>query len=310
MDACYGASIESESNNFRDEPPPNALPHGLWDQLSPWLKKQQERFSSSPFLLGHCIVCGENSGFFCSDTLLARESFVCTVCLTTSRFRSMARGILRAVSEQTGVEAASLSELSRTEIGRTFRVYDTQLPFYYHMCSYPLPDLLAAVRGVEVQLSRYRPLDEPGSHIDGKPNFTNQNLECLTFADASFDLVMTSDVMEHVRLDDIAHREIRRVLKPGGVYIFTVPHTRAAHGTMNRVVIHDPLDPAKDEYVMEKEFHGDANDLQNAALSYRVYGTELDEKLQKLGFHVDYTRQDFPESGIVNTELFYCLVQR
>jgi SAM-dependent methyltransferase len=126
----------------------------------------------------------------------------------------MARGILRAVSEQTGVQAASLSELATTNIGSTFCVYDTQLPFYYHTCSYPLPDLLAAVGGVEVQLSRYRPLDEPGSPIDGKWNVTNQNLECLTFPDASFDLVMTSDVMEHVRLDDIAHREIRRVLKP------------------------------------------------------------------------------------------------
>jgi SAM-dependent methyltransferase len=220
----------------------------------------------------------------------------------------MARGILHAMREQTGVHAASLSELASKEISRTFRVYDTQLPFYYHTCCYPLPDLLAAVRGVEVQLSRYRPLDVPGSPIDGKWNVTNQNLECLTFPDASFDLVMTSDVMEHVRLDDIAHHEIRRVLKPGGVYIFTVPHTRAEHDTLKRVVIHDPSDPAKDEYVMEKEYHGDANDLQNAALSYRVYGTELDDKLQKLGFRVDYTRQDFPETGIVNTELFYCMV--
>ena len=48
---------------------------------------------------------------------------------------------------------------------------------------------------------------------------TNQNLECLTFADESLDIVITSDVMKHVRLDDRAHREIHRVLKPGGIYM-------------------------------------------------------------------------------------------
>jgi len=218
----------------------------------------------------------------------------------------MARGILRAFREIAGVEASSLAELPQTPPGRMLKVYDTQLPFYYHTCCYPLPDLLANTPGIEVQLSRFRPRDPFGSLIDGKPNVTNQNLERLTFPDASFDVVMTSDVMEHVRLDHLAHREIRRVLRPGGVYIFTVPHSRAMHETLKRVVIHDPADPSKDEYVLEKEYHGDANDEDNAALSYRVYGTELDETLQSLGFQVEFTRQDFPDNGIVNTELFYC----
>src|SRR5437016_14407750 len=57
-----------------------------------------------------------------------------------------------------------------------------------------------------------------GSHT------TNKNIEQLTFPDNSFDIVITSDVMEHVRLDERAHQEIQRVLKPGGIYLFTVPH--------------------------------------------------------------------------------------
>jgi 2-polyprenyl-3-methyl-5-hydroxy-6-metoxy-1,4-benzoquinol methylase len=59
---------------------------------------------------------------------------------------------------------------------------------------------------------------------------------------------------------------------------------------------------------MEPEYHGDANSADGrGALSYRSYGTDLDAKLQQLGFNVEYTREDHPESGRMNTELFYCI---
>jgi hypothetical protein len=59
---------------------------------------------------------------------------------------------------------------------------------------------------------------------------------------------------------------------------------------------------------MEKEYHGDANDPQTLRF-LPSYGTELDDKLQKLGFRVDYTAAGFSRDGIVNTELFIALVQ-
>jgi|ERR1019366_4318850 SAM-dependent methyltransferase len=50
-----------------------------------------------------------------------------------------------------------------------------------------------------------------------------EDLERQCFADASFDLVITSDVFEHIPEPARAFAEIARTLKPGGAHVFTVP---------------------------------------------------------------------------------------
>jgi SAM-dependent methyltransferase len=197
----------------------------------------------------------------------------------------------------------SLRELRGHRLGRTVAVYDTQVPFRTPRCAYPLPDLLARCPDVDVRVSSLREDLPPGAPIG--PRATNQNLERLTFEEASFDIVVTSDVMEHVRLDDLAHREIRRVLRPGGVYLFTVPHVRGGE-TITKVRVPDPAKPARDEVVGEPEYHGDTNSPGGRALAYRVYGSDLDRRLEALGFEVRYARADDPERGIRDTELYFC----
>ncbi len=59
-----------------------------------------------------------------------------------------------------------------------------------------------------------------GSVIEG---VRNESLEALSFDDATFDIVVTQDVFEHLPHPDVAAREIHRVLKPGGVHVFTAP---------------------------------------------------------------------------------------
>ncbi len=54
----------------------------------------------------------------------------------------------------------------------------------------------------------------------------------LPFSDAAFDVVTMLDVLEHLSDDRAALGEVRRVLKPGGRYVFSVPayqHLWSAH---------------------------------------------------------------------------------
>ena len=86
----------------------------------------------------------------------------------------------------------------------------------------------------------------------------SEDLEALTFESESFDVVLTQDVLEHVLRPEQALAEIGRVLRPGGLHIFTVPYSpvtrtaaRAKPGPDGEVVLlapaqyhGDPLDPA------------------------------------------------------------------
>ncbi len=46
----------------------------------------------------------------------------------------------------------------------------------------------------------------------------------LPFSDASFDVVVSFDVFEHIPDSDAHLREVRRVLRPGGVYLLQTPN--------------------------------------------------------------------------------------
>jgi SAM-dependent methyltransferase len=262
-----------------------------------------DRFAQCPYLLGSCNICGNDVAFFTESVQMYRELLKCSECGATSRYRAIAKGVLRAIYELVGVRASSVAELAKLKSARQLTVYDTQPPFYFDNLAYPLPDMLKAVPWIDVQCSSLDPYRPLGERLG--PMTTNQNLEGLTFADRSFDILITSDVMEHVRLAERAHAEISRVVKPGGVYVFTVPTIRARYETEIRVEIVDPEDPNKD-IIHQLEYHGDHNNPEGRALTYRSYGSCLDDELKALGFEVHFEMNNLPEAGIMQTELFYC----
>ena len=98
---------------------------------------------------------------------------------------------------------------------------------------------------------RYVGLDYGGHHIefaankhaDGAPglltaSFVRSDAEHLPFADASFDVVVWSEVIEHLMRPELAVWEVARVLRPGGVLVLT---TNNASEMPLRFPLSDPL---------------------------------------------------------------------
>lgn len=90
-----------------------------------------------------------------------------------------------------------------------------------------------AERGISLKLSTYAPGYVGSQYLPNEPfgelvgPHRNEDLESLTFKDASFDITITLDVMEHVYRPDKVFKEVYRTLKPGGVYICTFPVLKA-----------------------------------------------------------------------------------
>jgi ubiquinone/menaquinone biosynthesis C-methylase UbiE len=81
----------------------------------------------------------------------------------------------------------------------------------------------ARLAGIDVELpylrkARRNTVDLPEITI------ANASIYELPFPDAAFDAVILSEVLEHVDREADGLAEVRRVLKPGGLAIVTVPH--------------------------------------------------------------------------------------
>jgi SAM-dependent methyltransferase len=110
----------------------------------------------------------------------------------------------------------------------------------------------------------YSPNDQRG--MLGVAGARCEDITSLTFPDNSFDLIVSSEVLEHVPDLDAAFRESARVLRPGGAHVFTVPPrrtTRRRARVLNGHVVHD----------VEPEYHSDPLDPKGI-LAYWDIGIE------------------------------------
>jgi len=93
-----------------------------------------------------------------------------------------------------------------------------------------LPTARLAVLDVGGRIQPYRPLiaDRVGAYVAIDLVRTAQvnvigRAESLPFADACFDLVLSTQVLQYIAEPGLVAREVARVLKPGGVFWLSVP---------------------------------------------------------------------------------------
>ncbi|UTN04607.1 class I SAM-dependent methyltransferase [Flavobacterium bizetiae] len=71
-------------------------------------------------------------------------------------------------------------------------------------------------------------IDSSLNYEDIQPDYLWDG-KIMPFIDASFDVVISTEVLEHVSDPDAYLAEVKRVLKPGGMFFFTVPFLMSLH---------------------------------------------------------------------------------
>jgi SAM-dependent methyltransferase len=160
-----------------------------------------------------------------AEALARKESSNCPACGAKLRARRMAQVILDIY--QFGPSSApvrSLAVWARLPQIRSVRIAEINRIEGLHEALAPLPGFLA---------SDYVPGAVPGAVVRG---VRSEDLSRLTYPDNSFDLVVTSETLEHVPDLMTALAEIRRILAPGGYHIFTIPLLPDVERTFARTV--------------------------------------------------------------------------
>jgi SAM-dependent methyltransferase len=118
--------------------------------------------------------------------------------------------------------------------------------------------------------------DVPPGSMRG--NILCQDVQRLTFPDASFDLCTSTEMFEHVEDDLAGFRETLRVLRPGGLLIFSVP-LNPGQPTVERTTM--PAGARMD--ILPREYHADRF-RGKTVFCYRDYGHDLLGRLRGVGF--------------------------
>ena len=124
----------------------------------------------------------------------------------------------------------------------------------------------------------------PGGFRDG---VQCQDAQRLTYGDAAFDLVTSTEVFEHIPDDRRAFGEIHRVLRPGGVLVFTVP-LMDAMATLERARMHE----GTVVHLVTPEYHSDRLRGRRGVLAFRTYGLDILDRLRAASFEAALERID------------------
>ena len=217
-----------------------------------------------PFLeaQGVCPVCGETTRFVAHHPWL-RDALACAACGSLPRERALVAVLEQVRPDWRGERMHESSPSSRGSLkfrqeGRHYVAsqYDPSIPF-------------------------------GGMHATG--DYRSEDLERQTFADASFDIVVTQDVFEHLFRPDLAIAEIARTLAPGGIHICTVPLVCGAQASRRRAVRDDDGAIA---YLLAPERHGNPVRTEGSLVTID-WGYDIAAYFQQHGglattlFHID-----------------------
>jgi SAM-dependent methyltransferase len=108
----------------------------------------------------------------------------------------------------------------------------------------------------------------------------HESITSLSYDSGSLDLLAHSDVLEHVYDTALALRESARVLRPGGIMLFTVPFFMECQQSILRG---RPRPSGGIEHLQPPEYHGDG--LSHSGIyTFHNFGWDLLDQIRDAGF--------------------------
>lgn len=210
-------------------------------------------------ILIKCDVCGKLTYAINNNPENIRESLKCHNCGATTRQRQIAKLICQTI----GIK--SLSEIDKY----SGHIYNTESFGPVHN------QLLKTKHYI---FSEY--FGENYKSGEKVNNILNEDLTKLSFKNKTFDIVVSSDVFEHISKPYKAHKEVYRILKNGGSHIFTVPFYENQYLDETRVVIQNN----KIKNILKPMYHLDGIRPDEGILVYNIFSLEMLIKLKEIGF--------------------------
>lgn len=203
-----------------------------------------------------------------ADSLARKETDACLWCSAPRRCRRMAEVVLSVFPAGEKVEC--LRQWASTPSARCLSIAEINEVTGIHHALRDHPS---------VAYSEFTEGVIPGETADG---IRCEDLTALTYPDASFDLVLHSETLEHVPDLGRAIGELWRVLKPGGSTVFTAPVLPNISTTFSRA---RPGFDGAVAILVEPTIRHPGGDW--GYLVFHELGTDLPDLFRQTGFDVE-----------------------
>lgn len=216
---------------------------------------------------GKCDCCGKLR-FFENDLLYGgsetsewrinfRERMICPVCQLNNRMRSTFSVICR--------------EMQRWPNGGDLLINEAVTAFYDRLAK-KCKEKNWNITGTEYFGASY----VSGTMVNG---IRHEDAASLSFEDESFDIVVSNEVFEHIPEVAPAVNELYRVLRPGGITVFTIP----IDSHLDKSLCRARIENGEVVHLLEPEIHGNPVDA-GGSLAFWTLGWDILEQMKNAGF--------------------------
>jgi SAM-dependent methyltransferase len=245
---------------------------------------------------GFCNISGRSTEFLVSSDNL-REGLLATVSSSINRQRQLICALSTAIF---GQPTASLAAIAAYINQSKWKVYMAE-------ANSVLSDFLKRHlnRDLLVCSEYFGPAYKPGQIVNG---ILNEDLQRTSFGDETFDLIITSEVLEHVPDAPLAEKELMRILKPGGIYCFTVPFLPIGEHDQ---ILAEIDDAGQIRYFAEAQYHGDPIRPSEGILVYRLFSyNDLKQRFESMGHEFKSYRFWSEPLGILGSDCWAHTVRK